>query len=99
MQPRRNREERAIRQTMVRRAISTAVCAPLSAVIVTFVRETCALFGLLFVEYCKHSKDHGHARIQLYTHDALRNSVADILKVHGFPLHETAYADHSVPFL
>ena len=51
---------------------------------------------LVVVEGRQHAKNHWNARVQLNPHEGMRNSVTDVLKVHGCTLDENTDRDDCI---
>lgn len=64
--------------------------------VVAVGRDAGASLGLLVVEDGQDAKDDGDARVELNAHEAMRDSIRNVLKVHGLALDQNANGNNGV---
>src|SRR5690554_4713153 len=70
--------------------------APIQSMVVSLscAIHPCAAQGLLLVQAGEDTKDHWHARVQSNAHNTLRDSLANVLKVHGRSFNQDTDTDN-----
>lgn len=60
----------------------TGSFAPADTVIMLLAIKTSSCFGLIFGKDSQDTENHGNLAIELHAHQTMRNSIADVFKMH-----------------